>query len=87
MVESLLEKQFARTRLKGLMTIGQRNASSDQTRRTFAGLRRLAEQARLRFGETCFSELSMGMSQDFEMAIEEGATMVRVGTALFGERS
>ena len=86
-VESLLDKQLARTRLRGLMTIGQRNVSDSQTRRTFAGLRRLAEQARLRFGDVCFTELSMGMSQDFEIAIEEGATMVRVGTALFGERS
>jgi uncharacterized pyridoxal phosphate-containing UPF0001 family protein len=54
-------------------------AEPEATRPWFRTLRRLAEQYGLR-------ELSMGMSHDFDVAIEEGATMVRVGTAIFGAR-
>lgn len=66
-------------RLQGLMAIPPADASAERNRRYFAQLRELAEQL-----EVC--ELSMGMSQDFELAIEEGATIVRVGAAIFGER-
>jgi len=54
----------------------------ETVRPLFAALRRLAEQARARTG-LALPHLSMGMTQDFEVAIEEGATMVRVGSALF----
>lgn len=64
--------------LDGLMTIGQLGAAGD-ARRAFASLRGLADRLGLR-------ELSMGMSGDFEQAVAEGATIVRLGTALFGER-
>lgn len=83
LIDSLLEEQLETIRLCGLMTIGYRGASATDTRTSFASLRNLLEQCRLRFGDT-FSELSMGMSVDLELAVEEGATMVRVGTALFG---
>ena len=85
LVERLLEADYAGVRLRGLMTIGRRAADAGETRRSFAELRELLQQCRERFGKD-FSELSMGMSGDFELAVEEGATMVRVGTALFGER-
>jgi PLP dependent protein len=52
----------------------------EEVRPYFRKLRQLAERFKL-------TELSMGMSHDFEVAIEEGATMVRIGTALFGERA
>lgn len=84
-VERILEQSSDRTRLRGLMTIGYRDASDDERRRSFAALRSLLEQCQQRL-EPSMSELSMGMSGDFELAIEEGATMVRVGTALFGPR-
>jgi uncharacterized pyridoxal phosphate-containing UPF0001 family protein len=67
------------------MTIGRRAVGEAETRHGFARLRELLEKCRQRFGER-FSELSMGMSGDYDLAIEEGATMVRVGSALFGER-
>ena len=67
------------------MTIGYHGADVDDRRRSFAALRLLLEQCQQRFGPS-MTELSMGMSGDFETAIEEGATMVRVGTALFGPR-
>ena len=71
--------------LRGLMTVGRMTADPGEARRTFAGLRELAERCRSRWPELG-PELSMGMSDDFEVAIEEGATLVRVGRALFGER-
>jgi len=71
--------------LRGFMCMARFGAPEDELRRTFAGLRRLAEAAR---GETGLPlpELSMGMSDDFEAAIAEGATLIRVGTAVFGPR-
>ena len=71
--------------IRGLMTIGRLAADPEAARPTFVALRRLSEQ--LRLGHPPLGpELSMGMSDDFEIAIEEGATIVRVGRALFGER-
>jgi pyridoxal phosphate enzyme (YggS family) len=71
--------------LRGFMTVGRLTSDAGEARRTFAGLRQLAQGCRSRWTELG-PELSMGMSDDFEMAIEEGATIVRVGRALFGER-
>jgi pyridoxal phosphate enzyme (YggS family) len=71
--------------LRGLMTVGRLTTDPGEARRTFAGLRELADRCRSRWPELG-PELSMGMSDDFEFAIEEGATIVRVGRALFGER-
>lgn len=84
-VEALMQQRLPGIDLCGLMTIGLRGAPESETRAGFAALRELLAGCRQRFGGR-FRELSMGMSGDFEWAIEEGATMVRVGTALFGER-
>jgi len=65
--------------LRGLMTVGPLVEQPDEARPAY---RRVAAMAR----DAGLAELSMGMSGDFEVAIEEGATMVRVGSALFGER-
>ena len=74
--------------LKGLMTIGRLGSIPKAARRDFAALRGLRDQlcaeGMLMAGQR---GLSMGMSGDFEVAIEEGATLVRVGTAIFGQRS
>jgi pyridoxal phosphate enzyme (YggS family) len=77
-----------RLRLIGLMTLPPYFENADCARPYFKTLRELRDQMQLdgRFGERA-GELSMGMSHDFEIAIEEGATMVRVGTAIFGERN
>lgn len=69
-------------RLRGLMGMGPLGADEAGTRRCFAGVRALWEQLP---GE-CRQTLSLGMTGDFEWAILEGSTMVRVGTAIFGER-
>lgn len=71
-------------RLRGLMTIPPPFEDPEGSRPFFVRLRRLKEALESR--GIPLPELSMGMTQDFEVAIEEGATMVRVGRALFGER-
>ena len=85
LLERLLDRPSPGVVLRGLMTIGRFGVATDITRGDFARLRELLGQCRQRFGDS-FSELSMGMSGDYEMAVEEGATMVRVGSALFGSR-
>jgi pyridoxal phosphate enzyme (YggS family) len=72
--------KLAHVRVRGLMTIPPEVERAEDARPWFRRLRELAERHGLR-------ELSMGMSGDFEAAIEEGATMVRVGTAIFGPRA
>jgi pyridoxal phosphate enzyme (YggS family) len=72
-------------RVGGLMTIGRLVDEPEESRPTFAALRALGE--RLRAGDPRLGpDLSMGMTDDYEVAVEEGATIVRVGRALFGER-
>ncbi len=73
-------------RIRGLMTIGPLSGGEKETRRAFALLKELQNACVVRYPHLDFSTLSMGMSGDFPLAIREGATMVRVGTALFGER-
>jgi pyridoxal phosphate enzyme (YggS family) len=87
----LLESALARKnlRVEGLMTIAPLGSSPAETaefaRRTFANLRSIRDQLAVRFGIP-LTELSMGMSGDLTLAIAEGSTLVRVGTALFGTR-
>lgn len=76
--------QFPRLRPRGLMTLAIFSADMDKVRPCFRLLRRLRDQAVRR--NAAVTELSMGMSGDFEEAIEEGADVVRVGQAIFGKR-
>jgi pyridoxal phosphate enzyme (YggS family) len=76
-----------RVRCEGLMLIPPLEASAADNRPRFAALRALRDyHAEIERPNVTLRELSMGMSHDFEVAIAEGATMVRVGTAIFGER-
>jgi len=70
--------------LRGLMTIPPFSENPEDSRRYFRELRTLRDESRMPGYE--LPELSMGMTNDFEIAIEEGATMVRIGTAIFGDR-
>ncbi|SMC26896.1 hypothetical protein SAMN02746041_02801 [Desulfacinum hydrothermale DSM 13146] len=73
--------------VRGLMTLPPYLEDLEAVRPHFSGLRRLLQMLRDRASDPDrLTELSMGMSHDFEVAVEEGATMVRVGTALFGAR-
>ncbi|PHR90553.1 MAG: YggS family pyridoxal phosphate-dependent enzyme [Blastopirellula sp.] len=78
--------ELSNIRVKGLMGMAARDGDNDQARRNFSTLRQLRDQFRENSPENVqLDELSMGMSRDFEIAIEEGATMVRVGSGLFKE--
>ncbi len=70
-------------RLKGLMTIAPLVQDAEETRPVFRGLRELRERLAAAHPDMELRELSMGMTNDFEIAIEEGATLVRVGRAIF----
>lgn len=72
-------------RLKGLMTMAEPGADEKRLRETFAGVRAVRDRMEQALG-IALPELSMGMSGDFREAIREGATMVRIGTAIFGRR-
>ena len=76
---------FKRVNIEGLMTIPPLGASAEHSRRYFVALRELRDRLAKESG-FALPELSMGMSGDYQVAIAEGATMVRVGTAIFGER-
>jgi pyridoxal phosphate enzyme (YggS family) len=71
--------------LRGLMTIPPPAVEPEESRRWFVRLRELRERSATGSG-LALPELSMGMTDDFEVAVEEGATLVRVGRAIFGER-
>lgn len=72
--------------VRGLMTIAPWAPDPEQARPIFRAVRRLRDDLAQRFPAIAWRELSMGMTDDFEVAIEEGATMVRIGRAIFGER-
>ena len=71
--------------VRGLMTVGRLVDRPEDARPTFVSLRSLGERLRARH-PGLGPELSMGMTDDYDIAVEEGATIVRVGRALFGER-
>ncbi len=73
-------------RIRGLMTMAPFYENPEMTRPYFVRLRTVQEELQKTFPTTGFDWLSMGMTNDYEIAIEEGATHVRIGTALFGER-
>jgi len=88
-VEKLARKasEFPNIKIKGLMAIPPYQDNRESSRPYFVTLRRIAERInRERIPNVSMRELSMGMSHDFEVAIEEGATIVRIGRAIFGER-
>lgn len=79
---------FAHLRVDGLMAIPPPARDDDEARLSFRTLRRLRDDlAAAAPPNVALRELSMGMTDDFEIAVEEGATLVRVGRAIFGERS
>ena len=71
--------------VEGLMTVGRQVDSAEQARPTFAALRTLSERLRARDARLG-PALSMGMTDDYPVAVEEGATIVRIGRAIFGAR-
>ena len=84
----LLERlpSLSHLQLRGLMTIAPFGVSEAETRACFRSLRQCRDRWAATYSKLSFEVLSMGMSGDFDLAIEEGATRIRVGTALFGAR-
>ncbi len=83
-VETILA--LPRLDVRGLMTVAPLGWEEEATRRGFRQVRELGVSLAAKWSPVHFAELSMGMTEDFEIAIEEGATIVRVGRAIFGER-
>jgi len=86
-VESSLKMDAASVNIRGLMTMAPFTADSQNIRVSFRKLASALKTLREHFNLPDCTELSMGMSNDYKIAIEEGATIVRIGTALFGERT
>jgi uncharacterized pyridoxal phosphate-containing UPF0001 family protein len=84
-VEQILA--LPRLAVRGLMTIAPTGSDPEAARPAFRSARRLRDELVRRFPAVGWPDLSMGMTDDFEVAIEEGATIVRVGRAIFGARS
>jgi len=85
-IDELLQLELPCISWRGLMTIGVQGDDAS-SRAAFSELRLMLDRCQREFGLVDFDQLSMGMSNDYPIAIEEGSTMVRVGTAIFGERS
>ena len=83
--ENLLSGKWLK--LRGLMTIPAQNTGETQTRKTYEKLRLWRDKLQQEFDSEVITELSMGMTDDFHWAIQEGATMVRVGSGIFGARN
>jgi pyridoxal phosphate enzyme (YggS family) len=76
-------QQLSHVQIDGLMTMAEEGAGADRVRETFRHVRELRDDLRSRGGRFELRELSMGMSGDFELAVQEGATLVRLGSILF----
>jgi PLP dependent protein len=87
LIQSDILKSYSHIRIEGLMGMASLTGDANQIRKEFRNLRRIFDE--LKAKETSnlqMKELSMGMSSDYKIAMEEGSTMVRVGTAIFGKR-
>ena len=84
----LVAEKYPNIKIKGLMTMAPFDAERDDIKKVFRDLKELSDEINnMNIGNVEMKELSMGMTNDFEIAVEEGATMVRVGTAIFGKRN
>jgi len=81
-------KELKNTQLCGLMGMATYTENREQIRKEFKGLKNLFDEVKTNYFNTTssFCELSMGMSDDYKIAIEEGSTMVRIGSSIFGHR-
>ena len=78
--------QLNNIKIVGLMTIGPNTKNQREIRKAFILLRKLKTKINMELGQPHLTHLSMGMTGDYEIGVEEGSTMIRVGTGLFGQR-
>lgn len=86
-MDRFLAGAYPHIQIKGLMTMAPLTDNEELIRKSFRTLKELQADLEAKYRQFDFSELSMGMSNDYKIAIEEGSTMVRIGTAIFGERN
>ena len=81
-------KQLKNIRIVGLMGMATNTSDVDVVKNEFAGLKQFFKELKQDFfsGESSFKEISMGMSGDYKIAVEQGSTMVRIGSSIFGLR-
>ncbi|MGL5311934.1 MAG: YggS family pyridoxal phosphate-dependent enzyme [Peptostreptococcaceae bacterium] len=83
-----VSEKYKNIRIKGLMTMAPFTDQEDEIREVFSGLKNLSiEISKLNISNVSMDYLSMGMSNDYKIAIEEGSNIVRIGTSIFGERN
>jgi uncharacterized pyridoxal phosphate-containing UPF0001 family protein len=89
LIKNDIATKYPNVRVRGLMGMATFTDNQDQVREEFAGLKRLFDKLKTQFNipNAAFNILSTGMSGDYQIAIEEGSNMVRIGTAIFGERN
>lgn len=85
-LDGFTEGKYPNITVKGFMTMAPFTKDESLIRKSFCALRNLSQKMQDEYKSLDLRELSMGMSGDFEIAVEEGSTLVRVGTAIFGER-
>lgn len=85
--EEDLECKYPNIRVRGLMGMATFTENMDQVRREFKGLKDLFDQVQAKFNKDYFRILSMGMSGDYKIAMEEGSNLVRIGSSIFGARN
>lgn len=85
-LENVLKKSYNHCNLRGLMTVGPLTYEKEIIRKSFRMLFDFFNKTKNDIGKNDFNIISMGMSTDFEVAIEEGSNMVRIGTMIFGKR-
>lgn len=86
-LDLMTKGNFPHIKTKGFMTMAPFTNDENLIRKSFVTLKNIQQEAKTKFPNLDLEELSMGMSGDFEIAIQEGSTLVRVGTAIFGERN
>ena len=84
--ELFIQDKFPHVTLRGLMTMAPFTEDKDLIRKSFSTLKEAKQKINALYPALNLTELSMGMSNDFELAIEEGSTIVRIGTSIFGPR-
>lgn len=86
-VQKMIQNDFSHIRCRGLMGMASFSDDLDLVRNEFKTLKRIFDKVRNQWKDNDFDTLSMGMSGDYEIALEEGSTMIRVGSLIFGKRN
>lgn len=87
LVEKIISKSYNYCNLRGLMTVGPFTEDKIKIRTSFNTLYKIFEKLKKEINKDDFNIISMGMSNDYEIAVEEGSNLIRIGTLIFGNRN